>query len=148
MKQILSIIIVLFSSCFFAQDKSKNPSFEVIQNVPVYSGCDKTGSNAEITKCMTDKIFELISKNFNTDLANETGLPEGLVEIVVIFKVNQHGKITDVKSEGPYPLLEKEATRVINLIPDMERPALQRGKPVTVPYTFPINFIIDKKKRN
>ena len=38
-----------------------------------------------------------------------------------------------------HKLLEEEGKRVINLLPKME-PGKQRGKPVPVRYTIPINF--------
>ncbi|WNH11098.1 energy transducer TonB [Thalassobellus suaedae] len=158
MKYIYTLLIILISSSIIAQENEikENPElvFEVIENVPVYKGCDKTLSNAEIKKCMSYKISELISKNFNIRIANKIGLPNGLVKINVIFKIDKHGKVTEISSRAPHPELEKEAIRVIKLIPDMERPGIQRGKPVTVPYSLPINFMVDnsskksRKKKN
>jgi protein TonB len=37
--------------------------------------------------------------------------------------------------------LEKEAARVINLLPKM-KPGKQRGKSVIVPYSLPIIFVV------
>ena len=44
-----------------------------------------------------------------------------------------------VRSRAPHPRLEKEAARVINMLPKM-KPGKQRGKPVIVPYSLPITF--------
>jgi protein TonB len=111
--------------------------FAVIENVPVFPGCEK-GSNNEKRKCMSDKIQKFVQKKFNTDLAGDLGLT-GRQRINVIFKIDKTGKVVGVRSRAPHPRLEKEAARVINLLPKM-KPGKQRGKPVTVPYSLPIIF--------
>ena len=111
--------------------------FAVIENVPVYPGCDK-GNNAKKKKCMSEKITKFVQKNFNTDLAGDLGL-SGRQRISVIFKIDKNGNITGVRSRAPHPRLEQEAARVINKLPKM-KPGRQRGKPVIVPYSLPIVF--------
>lgn len=111
--------------------------FAVIENVPVYPGCEK-GNNAAKKKCMSDKITKFVQKNFNTDLAGDLGL-SGRQRISVIFKIDKNGNITGVRSRAPHPRLEQEAARVINKLPKM-KPGRQRGKPVIVPYSLPIVF--------
>lgn len=111
--------------------------FSVIENVPVFPGCEK-GSNAEKKACMSDRISKFVNKKFNTELAGELGL-SGRQRINVIFKISKTGEITGVRARAPHPGLEKEAARVINLLPKMQ-PGKQRGKPVTVPYSLPIIF--------
>ena len=111
--------------------------FSVIENVPEYPGCEK-GSNAEKRKCMSAKIAKFVQKKFNTDLAGDLGL-SGKQRINVIFKIDKNGNVTGVRSRAPHPRLEKEAARVINLLPKM-KPGRQRGKAVIVPYSLPITF--------
>ena len=111
--------------------------FAVIENVPVFPGCEK-GNNDAKRKCMSDKINKFVQKKFNTDLAADLGL-SGRQRINVIFKIDKHGNVTGVRSRAPHPRLEKEAARVINLLPKM-KPGKQRGKAVTVPYSLPIVF--------
>jgi len=111
--------------------------FAVIENVPEYPGCDR-GSNAEKRKCMSDKIAKFVQRKFNTDLAGDLGL-SGRQRISVIFKIDKNGNVTGVRSRAPHPRLEKEAARVINMLPKM-KPGRQRGKPVIVPYSLPITF--------
>lgn len=111
--------------------------FAVIENVPVFPGCEK-GSNDEKRKCMSTKIQKFVQKKFNTDLAGDLGLT-GRQRINVIFKIDKSGNVVGVRSRAPHPRLEKEAARVINLLPKM-KPGKQRGKPVTVPYSLPIIF--------
>ena len=111
--------------------------FAVIENVPEYPGCDR-GSNADKRKCMSDKIAKFVQRKFNTDLAGDLGLT-GRQRISVIFKIDKNGNVIGVRSRAPHPRLEKEAARVINMLPKM-KPGRQRGKPVIVPYSLPITF--------
>jgi len=111
--------------------------FAVIENVPEYPGCER-GSNADKRKCMSEKIAKFVQRKFNTDLAGDLGL-SGRQRISVIFKIDKNGNVTGVRSRAPHPRLEKEAARVINMLPKM-KPGRQRGKPVIVPYSLPITF--------
>jgi len=115
--------------------------FSVIENVPEYPGCEK-GSNADKRKCMSDKIAKFVQRKFNTDLAGDLGL-SGKQRINVIFKIDKNGNVTGVRSRAPHPRLEKEAARVINLLPKM-KPGRQRGKAVVVPYSLPITFKVQE----
>ncbi len=115
--------------------------FSVIENVPEYPGCEK-GSNAEKRKCMSKKIEKFVQRKFNTDLAGDLGL-SGKQRISVMFKIDKNGNVTGVRSRAPHPRLEKEAARVINLLPKM-KPGRQRGKAVVVPYSLPITFLVQE----
>jgi protein TonB len=111
--------------------------FAVIENVPIYPGCEK-GNNAAKKACMSEQISKFVQKKFNTELAGELGLT-GRQRINVIFKIDKNGNITGVRSRAPHPRLEAEAARVINMLPKM-KPGMQRGKAVIVPYSLPIVF--------
>jgi protein TonB len=111
--------------------------FSVIENVPEYPGCEK-GSNSQKRKCMSAKIAKFVQRKFNTDLAGDLGL-SGRQRINVIFKIDKRGNVVGVRSRAPHPRLEKEAARVINMLPKM-KPGRQRGKAVVVPYSLPITF--------
>lgn len=111
--------------------------FAVIENVPVFPGCEGGDNNAK-KACMSKKISAFVNKKFNTDLAGDLGL-SGRQRINVIFKIDKSGSIVGVRARAPHPGLEKEAARVINMLPKM-KPGKQRGKAVTVPYSLPIIF--------
>jgi protein TonB len=113
--------------------------FSVIENVPVFPGCE-SGNNDAKKACMSEKIAQFINKKFNTELAQDLGL-DGIQRIIVVFKIDKTGNITDVRARAPHPKLEAEAARVVNLLPKM-KPGKQRGKAVTVPYSLPIKFQI------
>ncbi len=114
--------------------------FAVIENVPIYPGCESQRTNDAKKKCMSDKISAFINKKFNTDLASDLGL-DGRQRIMVQFKIDKSGKVTDVRARAPHPRLEREAISVVQSLPDMT-PGKQRGKPVGVLYSLPIIFDI------
>lgn len=114
--------------------------FAVIENVPVYPGCENERTNDAKKKCMSDKVAAFINKKFNTDLANDLGL-DGRQRIMVQFKIDKTGRVTDVRARAPHPRLEREAISVVQSLPNMT-PGKQRGKPVGVLYSLPIIFDI------
>jgi len=118
-------------------DEDIEVPFAVIENVPIFPGCEK-GNNDAKKKCMSEKIQKFVQKKFNTDLAADLGL-SGRQRINVIFKIDKTGNVVGVRSRAPHPKLEQEAARVINMLPKM-KPGKQRGKAVTVPYSLPIVF--------
>ena len=112
--------------------------FAVIENVPVFPGCEKASGNAAKKKCMSDKIKKFVNRKFNTELGSELGL-SGVNRIYVRFKIDKKGDIVGVQARGPHPRLEKEAVKVVQSLPKMT-PGRQRGKPVGVLYSLPIVF--------
>ncbi len=118
-------------------DEDIEVPFAFIENVPTFPGCEK-GNNAAKKKCMSNKITKFVQRKFNAELAGELGLT-GKQRISVVFKIDKNGNVIDVRSRAPHPRLEKEAARVINLLPKM-KPGKQRGEPVKVSYTLPIIF--------
>ncbi len=115
--------------------------FAVIENVPVYPGCEKVGNNAAKKKCMSDKVMKFVQKKFNTELANDLGL-EGRQRISVQFKIDKNGNVVNVRARAPHPRLEQEAIRVVKALPKMT-PGRQRGKAVGVLYALPILFQVE-----
>lgn len=113
-------------------------AFFRVEQVPLYPGCENKKGRIAQSKCMSDKITKLIQRKFNSGLANELGL-FGMQKIQVQFKIDKTGKITEIKTRSPHPLLGKEAERVVDLIPNM-LPGKQRDEPVAVRYNLPINF--------
>jgi periplasmic protein TonB len=72
-------------------------------------------------------------------IAQENGI-QG--RVYVTFVVNTDGSVSDARiARGVDPSLDKEALRVVNQLPKW-KPGMQRGKPVRVSYTVPINFVL------
>jgi bla regulator protein blaR1 len=136
-----------FNDPFFADIVSKvEVPFGVIDQVPVFPGCESLTSNIEQKDCMAKEIAMFVNKNFNTNIGKENGLV-GKQRINVIFKINQEGNIVDVRSRAPHPALEAEAIRVIKTLPKMT-PGKQKGKVVTVPYSLPIIFMVPETTKS
>ncbi len=111
--------------------------FAVIEEAPIYPGCK--GTKAQRKKCLQQKIREHVNKKYNVGLAEELGLDPGKKKVYVLFKIDYKGNIVDVRARGPHKRLEKEAIRVVQLLPKMI-PAKQRGKSVNIKYTLPITL--------
>jgi len=115
--------------------------FAVIENVPIYPGCENAGNNNAKKKCMSEKIQKFVQKKFNSELANDLGLDAGRQRISVQFKIDKNGNVVDVRARAPHPRLEQEAIKVVKQLPKMT-PGKQRGKAVGVLYALPIVFEI------
>lgn len=110
--------------------------FAIIENIPVFPGCEGM-SKKEMKDCFQKKMQEHVVKNFKyPDTALELRI-QGRVSVV--FVIDSKGYTTSVRSRGPDEILEKEAERIIKLLPKM-KPGKQRGKPVKVSYAVPIFF--------
>lgn len=110
--------------------------FAIIESAPVFPGCEKL-SKAMQRDCFNKKIQEHVTKNFRyPPTAQELNI-QG--KVYVTFVIDNDGNITNIRTRGPDKSLEKEAKRIISLLPKMI-PGKQRGRAVRVPYSIPINF--------
>ena len=119
-------------------DDAHAVSFDVIEKVPTYPGCN--GDNAALKECMSDKISKYVNRNFNVNLGKELGLT-GVNRIFLSFVIDTNGDVINVRSRAPYPELETEAKRVINGLPKMVA-GEQNGQLVDVLYALPITLKI------
>ncbi|GAA3509838.1 hypothetical protein GCM10022393_23450 [Aquimarina addita] len=119
------------------EEPGTNPiPFAVVEDAPRFIGCDGS-SNSEIKRCTSDSIHKFV-KDHLIDLEKTLG-EEGKKRVYGQFIITKEGKIKDVKTRGPSPELEKEAKRILELLPNMI-PGKQRGKAVEVSYSIPITF--------
>ncbi|HLS31611.1 MAG TPA: hypothetical protein VK021_12200, partial [Flavobacteriaceae bacterium] len=77
------------------EEEIEEVPFAVIENVPVYPGCENERTNDAKRKCMSDKVNVFIQRRFNTDLAGDLGL-QGIQRIMVQFKIDPQGRVTEV----------------------------------------------------
>ena len=77
--------------------------------------------------------------------SSKTIVPENKDTLCAIvgFTIEKDGSMSNVKivSSSGDTLLDAEALRVVKSSPPWE-PAIQRGKPVRVKYTFPVRFTL------
>jgi len=121
------------------EDIEKDIPFAIIEEPPVYPGCK--GTKAQKKKCLQESITKHVSKHFKTSLAQDLGLSAGKKKVYVQFRIDKNGEINNVRARGPHARLEKEAIRVVNLLPKMT-PGKQRTRPVRVSYTLPITLLV------
>ena len=121
-----------------ADEIDEEVPFAVIEDVPVFPGCEKVEKSKRL-ECFMEQMAKHIKRNQN--------YPERAMEdniqgrVAVLFFIDKDGSITNVQVRGPKggELLEKEAKRVIEKLPKF-KPGMQRGKPVKVKYSQPITF--------
>lgn len=145
------LVIVSCASHIAKNDKLKETEvvemvddvpFAVVDKVPVYPECE--GNNEELRNCMNQKINELVASHFNTSLGKELGL-EGVQSIMTMFTIDKSGNISDINVRAPHKELEKEARRVLDLLPQFI-PGEQKGNKVGVTFTLPIRFTVASEK--
>jgi len=108
------------------EEEEEEVVFVVVESMPEFPG----GQQA---------LFRFLSENVKYPvIAQENGI-QG--RVICQFVVNKDGSIVDVEvaRSGGDPSLDKEAVRVIKSMPKW-KPGKQRGKPVRVKYTVPVNF--------
>lgn len=111
-------------------------NFAVVENRPVYPGCEKYATEEEKWACMEKSMNAHISKNFKfPEQARVMGISG---RVFVNFIIEKDGSISNVQiARGVDKLLDDEAIRVVKSLPKFS-PAKQRGKPVRMQYTLPI----------
>lgn len=113
-------------------------NFMVVENKPVFPGCEKLKDANEQYMCFNQKIAEHIRTVFKyPPIAKDMGI-QG--KVYVTFVIDQKGAITNATvARSVDKHLDAEAVRIVNTLPKMT-PAKQRGKSVPVAFTVPINF--------
>ncbi|WP_037316675.1 M56 family metallopeptidase [Salegentibacter sp. Hel_I_6] len=119
-------------------DNSNAVPFAVIEEVPIFEGCEGLNSNQERKECMSSKISQFVNTNFNTNLGKELNL-KGVNRVITQFRIDETGEVVDVRARASHPALQEEGIRVISELPKMQ-PGKQDGKEISVMYSLPIVF--------
>lgn len=158
-KNILLLLFFCYYNLGFSQENTitiKNSEllksediieFDVIEQVPVYKGCNKKLNNTALRKCISHAINKHVLRNFNTKISDSLGLSGFSARIYTRFTIDKDGTVIDIKARGSHPKLEDEAKRVIKLIPVFDKPGIQKEKPVKVTFDLPITFNIKDRKQ-
>lgn len=123
--QTMEIEIVEFEE---EEEVAEEEVFFIVEDMPSFQGKGMEG------------FREWISRNLRyPEIAAENGISG---KVFVQFAVNSKGQVVDaIVVRGVDPALDKEAIRVVMSSPQWD-PGKQRGKPVKVQFTFPINFVL------
>lgn len=115
-----------------------------MEEVIVVSSYDTTGVSKDIFVTVEDmpefpgNINEYLGKNVKYPVEAQKQKIQG--RVIVQFVIEKDGTISEVKALRPvHPLLDAEAMRVVKAMPKW-KPGTQRGEPVRVSYSMPINF--------
>ena len=107
------------------KEEEENTVFVVVENMPEFPG----GQQA---------LFKYLNESVKYPVIAQENNIQG--RVIVQFTVEKDGSVTDVQvARSVDPSLDKEAKRVISTMPKW-KPGKQRGKPVRVKYTVPVNF--------
>ncbi len=107
-----------------------------IKEIPLFPVCERKDEYYD-KKCFQESMQKHIVNNFRYPIEAQKNKIQGVVSIE--FIINTDGEKEKITTKGPSPILEKEARRIINLLPKF-KPALVNGKPTKMPYSIPITF--------
>lgn len=109
------------------EEETANEVFFIVEDMPEFPGGEMA-----LRQYIANSIKYPV-------IAQENGI-QG--KVYVTFVVGKDGKVSNATiARGIDPSLDKEALRVVNALPAW-KPGKQRGKPVNVSYTVPINFVL------
>ncbi|MBR6118544.1 MAG: energy transducer TonB [Paludibacteraceae bacterium] len=107
------------------EEEPEDVIFVVVESMPEFPG----GAAA---------MYKFLSENIRYPVIAQENNIQG--RVICQFTVNKDGSLVDVEVIRQVdPALDKEAIRVIKAMPKWN-PGKQRGKPVRVKYTIPVNF--------
>ncbi|WP_417800789.1 energy transducer TonB [Tenacibaculum sp.] len=120
--------------------QTKEVLFSVVEQVPLFPKCKKS-SNEKAKKCFKDSMQKHFSKNYYPEVFSEEGIHG---RILIQFTIDVYGapKNIQVVSSKPSEVITNEISRIINKLPQLES-GKEKGIPVDVTYSFPINLILN-----
>ncbi|AXG72021.1 hypothetical protein KORDIASMS9_04283 [Kordia sp. SMS9] len=114
-------------------------SFDRVEILPVFPGCETFEMKEERKQCFTDKVLAFLYREIDLGIIHKNQPVNSKQIIDVYFEIDYLGVVKNVKIRGNHPVSEAEVKRVIPLLPKMT-PAMQGGKYVSVKYTIPLHF--------
>jgi protein TonB len=109
------------------EEEEENKVFFIVEEMPEFPGGDLARA-----RWLADNIKY-------PRIAQENGI-QG--KVYISFVVGKDGAISNASvARGVDPSLDQEALRVVNQMPKW-KPGKQRGEPVNVSFTVPINFVL------
>ena len=109
-----------------------------VDNLPEFINTPATLSRNEKQNYLNKRMNAFVSKYFNVDVAKGKGL-SGTQKVYINFKIDKTGTIKDIKAHGTDIAIEKEAIRVVKLLPQFI-PAKQGNRTQEYNYSLPIIF--------
>ena len=119
--------------------------FKVVEQMPRFPGCEKSGSQKDKAECAQKKMLQYIYKNLKYPvIAKENGVQGTVVLQFVVDKTGSIKNVNILRDIGAG--CGKAAEKVIKGMNKMGKkwtPGKQRGKAVKVFFTLPIKFKLE-----
>ncbi|CAM1363911.1 conserved exported hypothetical protein [Tenacibaculum litoreum] len=122
------------------ESQTKEVLFSVVEQVPLFPKC-KNSSNEKAKKCFKDNMQKHFLKNYFPEVFSEEGI-HGRILIQFTIDIYGNPKNIQVVSSKPSKIITSEINRIINKLPQLES-GKEKGIPVDVTYSFPINLILN-----
>ena len=114
--------------------------YVLVESMPVFPGCEGL-KGEELKLCFEERLLKFVADNVKYPTMSKVMGVEG--RVFVSFVVDKNGEVKDVEvTRGPDKYLIDEGARLVNSLPKMSSPAMQRGKPVPIQYGLPIKFAL------
>jgi TonB family protein len=116
--------------------------FKVVEEMPRFPGCEGTGTETEIKKCADEKFKKYIYENLEYPKQAKENKIEGKVFLQYI--ISETGRVKDavvIRDIGAG--CGAAALEVVESMNNMDQkwiPGRQKGKPVSVLFTLPVEF--------
>lgn len=115
--------------------------FAIIEQVPLFKNCEKVERSKQ-NECFQEEIQKHIEKQLK--YPKEAKKAEVESRVFVGFQIDKNGNVSNIITRSSNKnefsaLFEEEAKRIIAALPPF-KPGLQRGKPMQVSYSIPIDF--------
>jgi protein TonB len=138
MKKLTLILVTLLMTVSYAtaQEEDNNDAEDAVytpEKRPEFPGGDQA-------------LFKFLSSNLKYPSDAKKEDIQG--RVICQFVVDKDGSVTDIQVlRSVYPSLDREAVRVISIMPKWE-PGEQRGKKVKCKFTMPIVFKLSTPKKD
>ncbi len=145
---VISLIAIIGAAAFSQAQENNIPepaesvkeepvAVVIVENPPIYPGCEDKTSNRERNNCMSTNVSKHIGNHFDAKKMAEEGVPAGRHRVISRFTISKEGKITNINVRTDHEQLRAETIRVLELLPTMI-PGKQRGRNVNVSLAVPI----------
>lgn len=122
------------------QEPTEVMPFMAVEKKPRFKSCADV-AESEAQQCFKEEIDKHIVQHFRYP---PEALQQGIQgRVNVVFTIDIQGNITNINADGKDKLLEDEATRIIQMLPQLI-PAQHKGKNVPVTFLYPVVFKLSK----